>query len=161
MKVAQTNRSLLNKAVDRFYCLFYRLNDNHSNILGRQIKSISRPSMNFNMVEIYNKGIKGYESGRIEFQPIDITFSDDEESLAAEAIYTQLYKQAQKSYLGEEDTFDIEVKCYAGNDTIAEQFTLKNCLIVSVSHAEHIYEQSTDNIITISVQPHTVDFNFI
>ena len=157
----QTNRSLLNKTVDSFYAKFYRLNENVINILGRQIKSIERPAMNFNVIERYNKGIKTYETGRIEFQPISISFSDDDKSLANNAIYTQLYKQAMKSYLGEDDTFDIEVNCYAGDDSIVENFTLKKCIIITVSHSENIYDASTDNLINITVQCETVDFNFI
>lgn len=159
--IKQKNRSLLTKTVNDFYVSFFKMPENESNILGRQIKSIERPNLTFQQYQIEYKGVKQYGNGRIDFAPISVTFEDDENSLATRALYYQLYRQSgQKAPSFENSEFEMSVKAYNASQEVVEEFKLKNCFISTINHSENVYSDSTGNIISISVVFDTVEYTF-
>ena len=80
---AEINRSLSTKTVDKFYVSFYEMDNNVSNILGREVQSVERPTITFNEFEIRNKGIKQMAEARLEYQSITINFFDDSSSISS------------------------------------------------------------------------------
>ena len=166
MDQVNITRPLVNKKVDNFYVRFLSIPDNISNILGRQVKSIERPSIIFNYAEFQHKGVRQYVNGTIDSSsPISIIFHDDDGSLTTKAIYQQIYRQAGVQNKSDDNTFEnskfsIHVQCFDSTGNMVEEFTLKGCWIVSLSHSENILEASTDNEIITSIQWENVDYNF-
>lgn len=158
---AEINRSLLNKKIHDFYVLFYQISENTSNILGRQVQSLERPNITFNETEIRYKGIKNPQYGRLEYNPISITFLDDTNSLVNNNLYHQIMRQT--TVLEPDfDTarFEINVKVYSGEEKIVENFTMKGCYITSINHSEQIYTDSTNNLITATINFRELDYEF-
>ena len=149
---AEINRSVSNKTVDKFYVSFYEMDNNVSNILGREVQSVERPTITFNEFEIRNKGIKQMSEARLEYQSITINFFDDSSSLVNKALYEQVRRQTGKSTIKHDNTqFSVGVKVYTTNDKVGEEFKLIDCHITSISHSEQIYSDSTNNIISVTI----------
>src|SRR4030066_245320 len=128
--IREKNRSLLNKTVDSFYVSFYGMNSNIANILGRQVRSLERPVINFNNYDIIHKGVKQHGNGTLFFETISIEFVDDENSLANFVLYDQIKRQTGVNSPSFEDSkFQIGVKIYDSRDRVVEEFTLKGCFI--------------------------------
>jgi len=158
---SQINRSLLTKTVKDFYVSFFGLPENESNILGRQISSIERPPLTFNIYEITYKGKKQFGNGTIDFQQVTAIFKDDEKSLTNRALYRQMYRQTGIEKPGfDKSKFTIKVKAYDGSNNIVEEFQLINCFIVSVTHSEQLYTDSTDNTISVTFSYDTAEYVF-
>lgn len=158
---AQINRTLHTKTSEKFYVSFHQLPENISNILGRDVQISSRPVFTFNEYEIRNKGIKHSGGGRIEYQPIDINFIDDTESLVNYALYEQIKRQSGTSPIAYSNAlFEIQIKIYNANGVAVEIITLKYCRIQSISHSEHVYADSTNNITTASIAFNECDYAF-
>ena len=159
--VAETNRSLQVKTVEKFYVSFYQMPENISNILGREVMSISRPNLTFTEYEIRNKGIKQAGETVIDYTTVDIIFYDDMNSLVNHALYEQVLRQThQSTQVHTTSRFDVGVKIYAADGKVVEEFRLKNCYINSITHSEQIYADSTNNNITVSVTFNDLDYNF-
>ncbi|MDH5766881.1 MAG: hypothetical protein OEZ38_12795 [Gammaproteobacteria bacterium] len=155
------SRPLANKKVDSFYVSFYGMSENYGNILGRQVQSIERPTLNFNRYEVRNKGLKFESSTRIEYQEISISFFDDNSSLVSRALIEQVKRQTAVNAHSTEDTFfQIGVKCYSVDEDIVEEFELKHCYLGSISNSEMIQTDSSNNIITITVIYNDIDYKF-
>lgn len=163
MKTAELNRSLQNKRVDSFYATFLRLpmDENLSNILGRQVVSIERPSFTFGAMETYLKGVKQTSNTKIEYDQTTVTFDDDEGSLVMRAIIEQIKRQnGVNTPSFEQSRFDINVRCYNSLEEIVEEFTYLNCYISNISNSTAIYSESTDNQITITLTYNDIDYQF-
>jgi len=149
---AEINRPLSDKTVDKFYVSFYEMDNNVSNVLGREVQSIERPTITFNEFEIRHKGIKNLNEARLEYQSITINFFDDSSSLVNKALYEQVRRQTGKSTVSHDNTqFSVGVKVYTTDDRVAEEFKLIDCHIVSITHSEQIYADSTNNIISMTI----------
>ena len=158
---AEINRSLTPKTVDKFYVSFYMMPDNISNILGREVMSVSRPNITFNEFEVRNKGKKIVGNAFIEYQPIDVVFYDDMNSLITRAIYEQIKRQTGVSTPSFSDArFEMKVKLYSPEDKIVEEFTIKDCHINSINHSEQVVNDSTNNMITMSISFNDLDYAF-
>lgn len=154
----EVNRNLHPKTIDKFYVSFFGLPENLSNILGREVQSVSRPNITFNQGEVRHKGIKQTFSSTIEYQPIDIIFFDDSGSLVSRALYEQVKRQTGVSEGS--PIFSLVVKIYDAHANIVEEFELKNAYILSINHSEQILTDSTNNIITVSIEFNDLDYRF-
>lgn len=160
--ITDINRPLLSKKIDNFYVSFYNLPNNISNILGRQVKSISRPALTINPQTITIKGIKQHKISTLDYSEISISFDDDDKSLVTKALYNQIYRQLGKDVEGfEQSKFNIGVKAFDSENNVLEEFELKTCFITNITHSESIYSSSENNVITITVKYNTVDYKFI
>ena len=159
--IREKNRSLLNKTVDSFYVSFYGMSSNVANILGRQVRSFERPTINFNTYDIINKGIKQHGNGTLFFETISVTFIDDENSLANFVLYDQIRHQTGiNSPSFEKSKFQISVKVYDSRERVVEEFILKGCFISMMQHGEQIFTDSSANTITAQIQFDNVDYRF-
>jgi len=164
-QVSDINRALLPKKVDSFYVSFFGLPENTANILGRQVKSLERPTLTFPPAAMYNKGKRQQVVGNLEFADLSIVFEDDNNSLVIQALYYQLYRQAGRlpgQPTGNDAKFEIGLKAYgAGDNAIIEEFTMKACWIANITHSENIYADSTANLITVTIAFDDVEYKFI
>lgn len=154
------NRSLEDKKSDSFEVSFYGLDANIANVLGRQVKSISRPNFAFLVTEYrVHKGQKIYDTGRIDFQPIDVVIADDESSIVTNAIYRQVFRQRELQNVLDA-SFEIRVKVRNNREQVVESYVLKQCTIESITHSEQIYEDSQPNTITLGIRFIDMDYEF-
>lgn len=153
------NRSLEDKKSDSFEVAFYIMDANIANILGRQIRRVSRPNFTFLVNEYHRKGMKLYDTGRIEFQPIDIEFADDENSMVTNAIYRQVFLQRKANNVLDA-AFEMRVKVLNNRGSVIENYVLKQCTIESITHSEQIYEDSMNNSVTVAVRFIDMDYDF-
>lgn len=175
LSTKEFNRVLTDKTVDKFYCSFYRLDENRSNLLGRQVISIERPTILFKTFERPFKAINQVDTAQVNVQPIQIQFRDDSASLTVRVLYEQIYRQAGKqafpdtneesfqenSPTFDEAKFDINVKCLNANDEVVEEYTMLDCFITGITHSEHAYTSSTGNKITCTINFDNVDYKIV
>jgi len=158
---AQVNRSLHTKSSEKFYVTFFKLPENISNILGREVQMSTRPNVSFNESEIFNKSKKWSQKERVDYQPIDVTFIDDMESLINHALYSQIKRQTYVTpTTNGEYMFEMLIKIYSANSEIVETILLKHCRIQSINHSEQIYTDSTNNITTVTIAFNELDYSF-
>lgn len=153
------NRNIAPKKINKFYVKFFGMEENISNILGRQVRSLERPTLTFSVAENRHKMHVRSDVSEIEFDPITIDFNDDLNSLANKALYTQIYKQSTQQ--AENYLFEVKVEVFSVDSDVAESFTLKNCFIQNIAHSQQIYTDSTNNIITATIGFATVDYDIL
>jgi antitoxin component YwqK of YwqJK toxin-antitoxin module len=154
----EVNRSLHPKTIDKFYVSFFGIPENMSNILGREVQSVSRPNITFNEAEIRHKGVKQVYATTIDYQPIDVIFFDDSGSLVSRSLYEQVRRQTGVEQ--GEGKFSLVVKIYDANGDVVEEFELKDAHILSINHSEQILTDSTNNIITVSISFNDLDYRY-
>lgn len=153
MSNSQITRPLINKKGDQFYIKFFRLPENYANILGRQVKSMERPVVNFETHDIFNKGVKNTSTDKIAFDSVSVTFADDDAALVNKVLYEQIRRQNGLAVSAYTDSisFEIVVETYDAKDVLVEKITLQECFIRNVTHSEAIAASSEDNIITAEI----------
>jgi len=151
------------KRVDRFYVTFYDLPENISNVLGRQVTIITRPDISFGVFKISHRRNTYNDFGKVELQPINITFKDDEESVVSMFLYAQIMRQQSKhvdifNRIGKDMQykFGIKVDFLNVKDEVVESYDLKDCFITNIAHSEPT--TGDDDIADISV---TVEYDNI
>ena len=148
----EVTRSLGVKTGEKFYVSFFGMPENLSNILGREVQSVSRPNLTFNEYEIRNKGRKVTGHGYIDYQPIDVVFYDDSTSLISRALYEQVKLQTGvNSSDGNTIRFRMQCKVYSIADEHVEDFTIMDCHILSIGHSEFLVQDTPKQIITVSI----------
>lgn len=157
------------KRSDRFSVKFKGIPENVGDILTREVKSVERPSVSLNFDNQPHKGKPIYHNLAAEFQPIRITFFDDDNSLVSGILYAQIFRQLNKhvdllqrdisSVKGERVyKFDIEIELYNTNGDAVEGFVLKECFINSLIHTDPIIgDDEQTNEINITVVYNDVD----
>jgi len=162
----QINRSLEPKRVDQFYVKFFKLEDNTANILGRQVRSVGRPSFSLREFDLPHKGKPRMEHGFLEFSETSVEFWDDDQSLTTKALYEQVYRQLgtggyKRSESFQNARFELEVDIFDASGKQVENFRLLNCFINNISHSQQVYSNATEqNIITVSVKYDDVQYSF-
>jgi hypothetical protein len=170
----QINRSLKTKQVDNFYVSFYNFPGNISNLLGRQVSQLERPSVTFRTFTTEYKGTTLINNAQFAPQPVTITFFDDDASLTTQLLYEQIFRQTGKTTpdLQEKNfnsaqlmtrTFDkskftIGVKVYGSEDKLVEQYAMLGCFIVGITHSQHIMKSTDYNMVTCSISFDDLEF---
>lgn len=157
------NRSLHSKRVDSFYVSFYGLPENDANILGMFVKSIERPTINFNMSPNYNKGVKQQLIGNLEINDLTINFDDDENNFVLKALIEQIFRQrGMHTPASNSAKFEINVKVLRSIDNaVMEEFTLLRCSINTITPSEMIYNDSIGNTLSVTFSVDDVEYKFI
>jgi hypothetical protein len=161
------------RVIDSFYCRFFKLPENVGNVMGRQVKSISRPEITFDIDPVNFKKFNYQHPGRVTFSPVLVEFFDDENSVLSSLLYVQIMRQLNryKDLMNvppdrldpsERDyRFDIQVDLYNSKREVTESFILHSCYISSLSHQQP--EIVDDGITTISVELtyHNVSYKIV
>lgn len=153
------NRPINDKKVDAFYTTFLRMDENTANILGRQVRRIDRPNITFDLSDINTKGLKVPVHNRISYSSATVEFADDDASLVIKALYGQAQRQANENSLLR-TSFDITIKVYNAIRQVIEEYTYKQCVIESINHSQQVYDNSTDNTITVTFRYVDVEYKF-
>ena len=111
--------------------------------LTRQAVSVSRPSLEFEEVQMHRYNSTAYIGGKHSWQPLSLTLEDDITGLASYAIQGQLETQQRliggdlpgnwfnTSATGSDYKFGALLKQFDGNEGVVEQWKLEGCWIVS------------------------------
>ena len=154
--VTNTNRKL-----DNFYAKFFKIPENASNQLGRQLKEISRPDITFNTSEYRHRGNKFKDKQNTEFEEITCQFFDDEEGFTNAIILLQAFRQRNKhtdayGNYNNPDTrdyrFDIEIEYMNEKGDITEKWLYQSCFISNISYGENATDDDGDNVINVTIQ---------
>jgi hypothetical protein len=149
---------------DNFYVSFLKLPENTSNILAKQLKSLSRPDVSFEPDSIQHRGYSYSEKGYVRFSPITLEFFDDENAVISTLLYVQIYRQLNKysdlmgnvpEYMNPADRdyrFDIKVQLFNSKSEITEEYILTRCFITRISHQPYEVTQEDSAIITVELQ---------
>jgi len=154
MTTRNLNRNLQSKTSNKFYTKFLGLDHNSTNILGRQIISVERPSVNFTAIEHRNKESITKHTTVAELEPITMEFRDDISGNTIRSLYDIIFAQAAKT----QEAFEIKVDIQDHNGIIIEGYTLKECFIQNISQNQLNYTSSENSIITITVYYHNIDY---
>lgn len=154
------NRNNKDKVQDNFHVSFYNMEGNISNYLGKQVKTISRPNITIEDIMDTYKGNTHRSPGRLVFDPINIEFSDDEDSLTSMILYAQIMRQRER-YAGEvEDImkgdeshfkFGIKLQLFNSRDEETECYIFKDCFINGLTNTEQVFAGNDSNSINVSV----------
>lgn len=160
------NLSNSNKKSDRFYAQFLGLPENVSNILGRQLKMIGRPEINFASEIVRRRGYTYKDKQEVTFEPISASFFDDENSITSMLLYAQVFRQINKypDVFGQTDAgderdyrFDIKVDYYNSIGEKTETIILRDCFISSLAHGDTMYSTDEDKELTVTIEFDNLD----
>lgn len=157
---SEVTRSLSVKTSEKFYVSFFGMPENLSNILGREVQTVSRPNITFSEYTLPQKGRKLTGHGYIEYSPIDVVFYDDSSSLISRALYEQVKRQTGKIKTDESIRFSMKCKIFATDDKEVENFEIMDCHITSVTHTEQTINDSAKNVITVTITFNDLCYNF-
>jgi len=155
MHTDNLNRNLQTKTTDKFYVKFLGVDENTSNILGRQVMSVERPVINFDMSELREKMIPSYIHSIIRFDPITIDFRDDVNGAVTKILYDSLIAQNDHTL----EDFDIRIEVLDNVYTVVDYYILKRCYIQNVVGSGLNYADSTDALISVTIGFETVEFD--
>lgn len=162
--IKNVNRALANKTVDEFYVQFFGIEENAGNVLGRQVKTIERPTITFREFNIYNKGVASHGGSKIEFDAISVTFKDDTENLVNRILMNQISRQngipigIDDDKIGEEALFEVSIVAYNKHGHKVDEMTLKRCWFTGMSHSTAIYSSTEANEIQSRIRFDTVEY---
>jgi len=162
------NRANQNRKSDNFYVQFFKMQELAGNFLGKQVKSISRPTVTFQNEDIKTRRTNITSHGRVSYSTVDCIFQDDEEGLTSMFLYAQVFAQANAGLdrIGEINgddmdrhyRFDVMVSLYNSRDAMTEGYVLRDCIIESITHSEAMMEDGQPNTITVTLNYNDVDF---
>jgi len=154
-----------NRKEDQFYTRFYRMPENIGNFLSRQVKSVTRPNVEFQVADMRHKGYNYRDKQDIMFGPIIITFNDDEEALTSMIMNMQLMRQLNKhvdvyglwSELNQDYKFDFKIEYFNSKKQVVEGYVYKDAFISSLEYSSPNIQSDEDSEITITIMYDNVD----
>lgn len=161
------NRNNNNRRVDQFYVSFYKLPENVSNLLGRQTKSIDRPSIRFETSNLHRRHNQYTDMHQPRFSPITITMFDDENGLVNQYIYIQLFRQMNRGEdvfgrwpdLDRDYRFDVKMEMINSVGKVVEGYILRDCFFSSVDHDRLMTtDEESETEITLEITYDNIDF---
>lgn len=141
---------------EKFYVEFFGVQENVSNVLGRQVKSIEIPEISFETIQLNKGRNKFQDKGKTEHSDISIEFKDDEDSITDMVIAVQLLRQLNNAQFPTEDEreykFGIRVRKFASDRSETLGFEFNECFITDVTHSRLSYSETKDpSTITVRI----------
>lgn len=159
-----TNMTNNSRRNDNFYTTFYGIPENISNVLGRQVKSVTRPTFEIQTTDVRRRGAIYKDKQNLYFTPVSIAFYDDDASVTGTFLYMQLFRQQNKYQdkygkwdLERDYRFDIKVETYNSHNHVTEGFILRDCFIQSINHSDPVIADSSNCEIVVMVEFDNVD----
>jgi hypothetical protein len=136
------------------------------NDLSMQVITVTRPSLNFEEIQLDRYNSRAYVGGKHTFDPCQMTVEDDVTNKATNAIQTQLERQqrligATGPWLNTEATafgykFGMTLEMLDGNEIVVEGWKYEGCFLQAVDWTDLDY--STGEKVTINL---TVRFDHV
>lgn len=148
------NQNLESRRNDSFYVTFLSLPSNQANVLGRQVKELDFPIINFSPIEIKYKTNIQKHTTVATFDEISIQFEDDIAGITIRILYDILYAQADKK----QDLFDIKIALLDHNGMQTSQVHMKECFIQTVAQSQLSYQNTERSNISVTFVYYNIDF---
>lgn len=130
--------------------------------LSMQAVTVTRPTLNFDEVQLDRYNSRAWVAGKYTFEPINISFEDDVTGSASRVIQEQLTKQqwltgAQGPWLatageGSLYKFVTYLDLLDGNDQVTEKWTVEGCWFQNIDYTDLDYAASDAVLITITMR---------
>ena len=155
MDIRHINQNLEAKRNDNFYLNFKGISENKSNLLGRQVREMEMPIINFTPIEPRHKANIQKFSTIANFDEISIQFEDDISGLTYRALYGLVKEQVSQSH----ELFGIDIHLTDGNGDITDTIMLKECFIQTLSASQLTYQESgSKSIISVTFAYYNIDY---
>lgn len=130
--------------------------------LSLQAITVTRPSINFEEVQLDRYVSRAWVAGKYTFEPMTLTFEDDVKGLASQVIQDQL--QTQQFLIGAEGAwlaaagegslykFVTYLDLLDGNDQVTERWTVEGCWLQAVDYTDLDYADSGAVLITTTIR---------
>jgi len=158
------NMNEKNRRVDNFYVTFYGIPENIANILGRQVKSITRPTINYEVENTRHRGNTYKDKQKLTFEPVTLAVYDDENSVTSTFVYVQLFRQQGKYTdkfgqmgLDRNYRFDIKVEVFNSSNQAVEGYYLRDCFVQNVDHSDPVIASADECEIILSIEYDNLD----
>ena len=155
------NRSTSNLKSNDFYVKFLNFSDNLSNILGRQVYSISPPNIKNQTIERKRGDSTANHAGQFEIENINIKFRSDAFGIINDVILRQFLRQ--NGLLENEDQenknyrFDIQLELLTPYNNNNQVILYKNCFLEGFNIPEMSYKNDEPVIIDTVFQTDEID----
>lgn len=127
-----------------------------------QAVTVTRPSLNFEEVQLDRYNSRAWVAGKHTFEPMTLTFEDDVTSTASKVLQAQL--QNQQFLIGAEGPwlatagegslykFVTQLDQLDGNEQSIERWIMEGCWVQSVEYGDLDYAASEQLIITTTLR---------
>lgn len=132
------------------------------NDLSMQVTTFTRPSLNFEEVQLDRYNSRAFVAGKHSFDPCQLTIEDDVTNKATNAIQTQLEAQqrligATGPWLNTEPTafgykFGMLLEQLDGNETVVESWKYEGCFLQAVDYTDLDYSTGEKVMINLTVR---------
>jgi hypothetical protein len=132
------------------------------NDLSMQAVTFTRPSLNFEEVQLDRYNSRAFVAGKHSFDPCQITVEDDVTNKASTAIQTQLEAQqrligATGPWLNTEPTafgykFGMMCEMLDGNEIVTESWKYEGCFLQAVDYTDLDYSTGEKVMINLTVR---------
>lgn len=155
------NLSLHDRKSDNFYLTFLGLPENIANVLSRQVLDSTRPDISFEFSQVNHRGNVYKDKSFLRFEPLNLTFADDENSIVSHILFGQIFRQLNKhpdifgnidNGVDREFRFGMRLDLLNSTDTIVEAYQFDKCFISSLNHSDPSIKNSEDSTIQAVVQ---------
>lgn len=115
----------------------------------QQVISVSKPTLNTDIVEIHSYNSRAYTAGKHEWQDITLTLRDDVTNSISRLVGHQQTKQMnhfeQSSFLaGVNFKFQMQIEVMdGGNETVLEHWDVEGCFITSANWSDLDYTDTS------------------
>lgn len=158
--------SNLSRRADMYNVSFLGIRENIANILGKQLRGIDRLNIQYDSTRTKTRG--GYHHAHKDqpnFDPINVTFHEDEDGVVESFIMTQIFRQnsrikdidARNKPTEDMYKFDCKVDTYNTAGIVTGGVTYKNCFFTMVNMQTLSYDDDSDCIITAMIEFDDID----
>lgn len=132
--------------------------------LTRQATTVSRPSLEFESIEINRYNAKAYVAGKHTWSPVELTVEDDITGLASYAVQGQLETQQRligadlpgnwlnSAATGSDYKFGTIIEQLDGNEGVVEKWMLEGCFIQNANYNDLDYSSADAVTISLTIQ---------
>lgn len=130
--------------------------------LSMQAITITRPTLNFEEIQLDRYNSRAWVAGKYTFEPVTLTIEDDVTGTASQVVQEQL--QAQQWLIGAEGQwlaaagegsaykFVTYLDLLDGNDQVIEKWTMEGCFLQNVDYTDLDYSASEAVQITMMIR---------
>ncbi len=158
------NGNQTNRRIDNFHVTFFGIPENVSNIMGRQVKSLTRPTIDVQTAQRRHRSHTFKDTANMILAPVTLSFFDDEESITSMFLYAQLFRQLNKHSdkygkwgIDRQYKFDVKVECFNSRNKVTEAFIMRDCFIQNIDHSDPVYSNSDECEISITLEYNDLD----
>lgn len=158
------NMNEKNRRSDELLVTFFNLPENMGNILGRQVKSVTKPTIEMQTVDLRHRGATYKDKQNVTATPVNISFYDDENSVTETILFMQFFRQQNKlpdrfgiSDMGRDYRFDIKIETFNSVGEITSGMVLRRCFIQTIDPSDPNMASDEETEINIMVEFDNID----